>query len=127
MEVFMVYLLITAGVFFADFGIKRYMDKKYARKVGHPRLGGRIVIEKFYNKGAALNFLAKKPGLMKGLHTAVLIITGTVYYFLLQTPGKNWGKPGLRCLWAAGFPIFMTVIPRGMWWIIFGLTGGRSG
>lgn len=57
----MVYAIIAGGVFLSDLILKRYMDKKYARKVRHPRLGGRIVLEKYYNKGAALNFMVKKP------------------------------------------------------------------
>ena len=52
----MVYAIIAGGVFLSDLILKRYMDKKYARKVRHPRLGGRIVLEKYYNEGAALNF-----------------------------------------------------------------------
>ena len=42
----MVYAIIAGGVFLSDLILKRYMDKKYARKVRHPRLGGRIVLEK---------------------------------------------------------------------------------
>ncbi len=55
----MVYAIIAGGVFLSDLILKRYMDKKYARKVRHPRLGGRIVLEKYYNEGAALNFMVK--------------------------------------------------------------------
>lgn len=57
----MIYLVITAAIFSLDFFLKKYIDKKYARKVKNPRLGGIICIEKFYNKGATLNLLAKHP------------------------------------------------------------------
>ena len=57
----MIYFAITAAVFTLDFFLKKYIDKKYARKVKNPRLGGIICIEKFYNKGATLNLLAKHP------------------------------------------------------------------
>ena len=33
----MVYAIIAGGVFLSDLILKRYMDKKYARKVRHPR------------------------------------------------------------------------------------------
>ena len=46
----MVYAIIAGGVFLSDLILKRYMDKKYARKVRHPRLGGRIVLEKYGKK-----------------------------------------------------------------------------
>ena len=32
----MVYAIIAGGVFLLDLILKRYMDKKYARKVRHP-------------------------------------------------------------------------------------------
>ena len=34
----MVYLAITAAIFTLDFFLKKYIDKKYARKVKNPRL-----------------------------------------------------------------------------------------
>ena len=43
----MIYFAITAAVFTLDFFLKKYIDKKYARKVKNPRLGGIICIEKF--------------------------------------------------------------------------------
>ena len=53
----MVYAIIAGGVFLSDLILKRYMDKKYARKVRHPRLGGRIVLVKYYNYSATLYFM----------------------------------------------------------------------
>ena len=64
----MIYFAITAAVFTLDFFLKKYIDKKYARKVKNPRLGGIICIEKFYNKGATLNLLAKHPKAMTAIH-----------------------------------------------------------
>lgn len=98
----MLYLLLTAGVFLADFAIKRRMDKKYARMVTHSRLGGRILIEKYYNKGAALNFLARKPELMRGIHTGMLIVIGIFYYFLLRCDGRKIEKTGVAMLLGGG-------------------------
>ena len=72
----MVYAIIAGGVFLSDLILKRYMDKKYARKVRHPRLGGRIVLEKYYNKGAALNFMVKRPNLLRIIHTVILVVVG---------------------------------------------------
>ena len=79
----MVYAIIAGGVFLSDLILKRYMDKKYARKVRHPRLGGRIVLEKYYNEGAALNFMVKKPKLLRIIHTVILVVVGIFSYFLM--------------------------------------------
>lgn len=98
----MIYLLITAGVFLLDFFIKRYVDRNYQRKDAHPHLGSRIIIEKYYNEGAALNFLAKKPKVLKMLHTAMIVLVGIAYYFLLRTPGRKLGKTGMALLAGGG-------------------------
>ena len=81
----MVYFAITAAIFTLDFFLKKYIDKKYARKVKNPRLGGMICIEKFYNKGATLNLLAK-----------------VVYYFAMRMTGKKLTKTGLAMLAGGG-------------------------
>lgn len=98
----MIYLLITAGIFLLDFGIKRHMDRKYARKVRHPRLCGKIIVEKYYNNGAALNLLAKKPKAMRFLHTAALLLVGVLSYFLMRLPGKSLEKTGMAMLMGGG-------------------------
>lgn len=98
----MVFLIITIAVFLLDFVVKRYMDRKYARKVRHPRLGGKIIIEKYYNSGATLNLLAKRPMLMKWIHTIVMIFVCVVYYFVLRFSGRTLGKTGMALLTGGG-------------------------
>lgn len=98
----MIYLLITAGVFLTDFAIKRYMDQTYARKVRHLRCHGRLIVEKYYNDGAALNLLAKKPRVMRLLHTLLVMILCIFYYFLMRISGKPLQKTGLALLLGGG-------------------------
>ena len=52
----MVYAIIAGGYSWSDLILSDYMDKNMPARMRHPRLGGRIVLEKYYNKGAALNF-----------------------------------------------------------------------
>ncbi len=91
----MVYVGIAAVVFLLDFFLKKHMDKKYARKVSHPRLKNKILIEKYYNEGAALNLLAKRPKILTALHTAVLLVLAVAYAFLLKLPGREKMKVGI--------------------------------
>ena len=93
----MVYLAITAAIFTLDFFLKKYIDKKYARKVKNPRLGGIICIEKFYNKGATLNLLAKHPKAMTAIHSVIMAFVAVVYYFAMRMTGKNSQKRDLPC------------------------------
>lgn len=98
----MIYLLITIGVFLTDLAIKHFVDRKYARKVRHPRLGGRIILEKYYNNGAALNLLERKPGLMRLLHSAAIVLVGIFSYFLMRVSGRPLEKTGVALLLGGG-------------------------
>lgn len=98
----MIYLLIAAGVFFTDLCIKSHIDKTYTRGVRHPHLGGRLILEKYYNTGAALNLLARKPNIMRLLHTVILVLAGIVFYFYMRLPGKDLSKTGLALLLGGG-------------------------
>ena len=98
----MIYLAITAAIFALDFFIKKYIDRKYARKVKHPRLGGKICIEKFYNKGATLNLLAKHPKIMTVIHSVIMVLVAVCYYFIMRFSGKQITKTGLAMLAGGG-------------------------
>ena len=82
--------------------MKKYIDKKYARKVKNPRLGGIICIEKFYNKGATLNLLAKHPKAMTAIHSVIMAFVAVVYYFAMRMTGKKLTKTGLAMLAGGG-------------------------
>lgn len=98
----MIYLLITAGVFLLDYCIKAYIDRHYIRKEKHPHLGGRIILEKYYNNGAMLNILQKRPRFLKLIHTIFLLAVGMVYYLSLRHSNHPVGKTGLALLLGGG-------------------------
>lgn len=98
----MIYLIITASVFLLDLIIKSHMDKKYARNVQHPRLNGTIILEKYYNTGAALNLLNKAPKLLTFLHTVILLSVGIVSYFGIRCFHRPIAKTGLALLLGGG-------------------------
>ena len=49
----MIYLGIIAGIFGLDCFIKRYVDKNRELMEETPILKGKVIIRKYYNKGAA--------------------------------------------------------------------------
>ncbi|MBQ8279029.1 MAG: signal peptidase II [Roseburia sp.] len=98
----MIYIGIAAGIFALDFFIKKYVDKKYATKVKHPKLWNRVYIEKYYNDGAMLNLLEDWPGLLKILQTALMLAICIWFYFLLRQNGGKLGKLGTAFLVGGG-------------------------
>lgn len=98
----MIYIGIVAGIFVLDFVIKRYVDKKYAAKEKHPKLGGSFYIEKYYNSGAMLNLLENKPGVLKIVQTVLMIVVCIWFYFSLRRNDGQLGKIGTAFLVGGG-------------------------
>lgn len=86
----MKYILVVAGIFGLDGWLKERIDRKY--QLGKKKRIGKspVLIEKYYNTGATLNLLADKPGLMKGIHIAVMGLLSVLYIRLLGN-GKHSG------------------------------------
>ncbi len=98
----MIYLIITASIFVSDLMLKAYIDKKYHRGVKHSRLNGAIILEKYYNRGAALNLLSKRPNFLKLLQTLLLVTVGIFYYLTLRFSKKPLAKAGCALLFGGG-------------------------
>ena len=123
----MIYFAITAAIFTLDFFLKKYIDKKYARKVKNPRLGGMICIEKFYNKGATLNLLAKHPKAMTAIHSVIMVFVAVIYYFAMRMTGKELTKTGLAMLAGGGPSNLYDRYTSTMSWIMCGSRPDRNG
>ena len=99
----MVYMLISAAVFWTDFFVKTYVDKKYARKVIYPLFGDKIRLEKYYNRGAALNILEQKPEWLRRIHGAMLAVIAVRYCYKLWHRSGMFSKLGDALLLGGGF------------------------
>lgn len=100
----MIFLLLCAALFLLDFFIKEWIDKKYALGEIHPLLHGHMMLEKFYNPGAALGFLKEHPKQMKWLHRFIMLLPCTALLFLLFRGKKEerLAAYGLSLLTAGG-------------------------
>lgn len=94
----MLYIGIAVAVFILDFFIKRYVDKTYTRKERHPKLGNKIYIQKYYNNGAVLNFLEKKPGVLKAFQSVLFVAVSIWFYISLRRNDSGIGRSGLSLL-----------------------------
>lgn len=68
----MFFIVLLLGVFGADCLIKQYIETNKMMNGEEAVFGGRIVITRYHNKGAFLNFLDKKPNLILVLSSALL-------------------------------------------------------
>lgn len=98
----MFYFALTIAVFLLDFFVKRYVEKTYELKERHKILGEKAEIQKFYNQGAVLCILEKRPHMMKKIHSIVIILAAAVFYFCMKLKGKPLTKTGFALLMGGG-------------------------
>ncbi len=72
----MVYAIIAGGAIPVGSHLKALHGQKICPQGTPSAAWGRIVLEKYYNKGAALNFMVKKPNLLRIIHTVILVVVG---------------------------------------------------
>lgn len=98
----MIYVTIAAAIFLLDYLIKKKVDKE--RKPGEETelLDGKIVLTKYYNKGAALNFLSKKPDTMTLIHTGFWGFLAGIFASALGRKENSGLLTGLALLLGGG-------------------------
>ena len=98
MAVFPVIALICGS----EYVIKKHVDETQPLSGQHVLAGGRIILKKYHNAGAAGNILKDSPRLMLCIHAAVL--GGVVTELLRLFPQKDAGvaKTGLALLAGGG-------------------------
>lgn len=87
----MVYAGIVAVLFAGDFFLKKQVDKKIEKEEKKEICNGKIVVRKYYNKGAALNLMEKSPKVLRTVCGGIILVLGVLWYLLL----RNKKNPGI--------------------------------
>lgn len=95
----MVYIIIIAAILLGEWKIKSYIEQKKDFNTREFYCKGKILVQKYHNKGVALNILEKHVTLVK-------VITGTVIGILLVLLGMLIGKREHR-LYALGMSLLI--------------------
>ena len=98
----MIYIAIIAGIFTLDFFTKKHIDKNFQINKRHDLVRNIIYIQKYYNKGAALNFLEKHPKFLKWLQTLLMAVVSIYFYFSMKRSGNTLEKLGTAFLIGGG-------------------------
>ena len=96
----MVFVAVMAFIFVLDFYVKKHMDEVRTLDEQRVLAGGRVILKKYYNTGAAGNFLSRCPKVMLCLHTAVL--GGVAAGFFKAFPKKDAGAAKMGLAFIAG-------------------------
>lgn len=98
----MVFLLLAAAVFLLDFFIKGKVEK--TQKSGEERrmFGDRIILRKYYNKGAILDSLHQWPRLVQILCGSAMLLLCILFFFVLREKGRYGMKLGMALVIGGG-------------------------
>ncbi len=94
----MIYLILVIGFVFAEHKIKNYIEKNREMDESSEHFGGKIIIRRYHNKGAMLNFLEKKKELVKTVSGIFLGLLVLLFAFSLPKKGNKLYKLGLALL-----------------------------
>lgn len=98
----MIYVVVALVIFAGDFFLKKYMETHIEPKKQKFICKGRIVLHRYHNRGAVLNFLEKSPSLVRNLCGALLLVLGIVWALLLRKKENPGVLLGLSFLLGGG-------------------------
>lgn len=109
----MVYAGIVAVLFAGDFFLKRQVDKKIEKEERKEICNGKIIVRKYYNKGAALNFMEKSPKVLRTVCGGMILMLGIIWYLLLRNKKNPAVLLGISMILGGGASNLYDRITRG--------------
>ncbi|MDO4294080.1 MAG: signal peptidase II, partial [Eubacteriales bacterium] len=94
---------IASAIFLLDKGIKDYAEAEEALAVPKPALGGRLVLQRYHNRGAFLNLGEKRSALMRALSLGLTAVVLVCFVCTLGQRGRGLLKTGLALLLGGAF------------------------
>lgn len=92
------YLLIGTIIFIADLLIKNHIEKLPVEKTKKSYADGKIQVERYHNKGAALDSFSNHPIFLKVVSNSFFLMAMMYLIYLLPKKGYRLLKTGLALL-----------------------------
>ncbi len=109
----MIYITIAAIIFLLEIKIKKYIEDNKEMHKKEEIFNGNIILERYHNKGAMLNFLEKDAKLVKNISITLLGIILLVFLFLLPKKGDKLLKFALSLILGGALSNVYDRITRG--------------
>lgn len=88
----MIYIIIVLAIFITEVKLKKFIEKNKEMHKKEEILRGNIIIERYHNKGAMLNFMENDVKVVKTVSALLLGIICIVFGALLPKKGKHLMK-----------------------------------
>lgn len=109
----MIFIVATLVLFWGDFFLKKYVETHMGPKESREICRGRILLRKYHNYGAALNFLERRPKLVRNFCGILLLAAGTAWLLMLRRKDNPAVLLGLSLLIGGGASNFYDRCVRG--------------
>ncbi len=109
----LIYITIAAVIFLLEIKIKKYIEENKEMHKKEEIFNGNIILERYHNKGAMLNFLEKDAKLVKNISLTLLGIILLVFLFLLPKKGDRLLKVALSLILGGALSNVYDRITRG--------------
>ena len=94
----MIYVIIVIVFVLAEYKMKNYIEKNRGLGERQEILNGKIIIRKFYNKGAFLSFMENKKEIVKSVSGIFLGLLVFLFAIALPKKGNKLYKLGLALM-----------------------------
>ena len=94
----MIYILLIAGIFVVELGIKNHVEKHRKEGEERPALGGALLLRKYHNRGAFLDMGERVRPLVALVSVLLSLAMTAVFVITLGSRGSAVLKTGLALL-----------------------------
>lgn len=94
----MIYILLIAGIFGVELGIKNHVEKHRKEEEERPALGGALLLRKYHNRGAFLDMGERVRPLIAFVSVMLSLVMTAVFVMTLGSRGSAVLKTGLALL-----------------------------
>lgn len=94
----MIYIILILAIIIAELFIKDYVEKHLIYGKERKICGDKFSITKYYNRGACMNFLEKKPAVVRWISSGMLGAILVYFFWILPRKGASLIKVALSCV-----------------------------
>lgn len=109
----MIYCIIIIGIVVAEHFIKGYVEQHFEENADKEACGGRLLLTKYHNKGAFLEFGSRKRVFVKWISVCITLIATLMFLLTMGKAGKRLLKTGLALLLGGAFSNTYDRLKRG--------------
>lgn len=107
------YILMIVTIFTGELFWKDHVEKKIPEGGGRKVLGGRIILTKYHNRGAAFNTGQKRPEIVKWISVVLTALMTMLFFGSFGMAGRGILKTGLSFLLGGAFSNTYDRLKRG--------------